>query len=217
MKKMITAGICVLVIGLSVSAVAQECGPACPACSGKTTGDLLPEKTVMGTVLYIPEGEEETAVYNLRFGLFSWLDAGVGYSKDEEETLWSVRVQPVAQDLEGWRPGLIVGTGSIQTGGSDQSIYAQLVKTWDVVEDKLGLSLAGGYATDSDFEEEWGLGTVSVTLFDLVSPFYSYDGISSHAGASVFATDWLTLTGYALEMEDFAVTVGLQWGFGSDS
>jgi hypothetical protein len=196
------------------TAEAQQCGPGCPACSGKAVGDLLPPKTVLFSGLFIPEGEEETAVFNLRYGLFSWMDAGIGYTVDEEEVIWSVRVEPFAQDLDGWRPALILGTGSVQAGGSDQSAYVQLVKTLEVVEGRFGISVAGGYATDiPDFKENWGLGNFSVTLFDRVSPFYIYDGINSHIGFSFFFTEWLTLSGFVLEMEEAAVSVGLQWCF----
>ena len=192
----------------------QQCGPGCPACSGKAVGDLLPQATILGSGLYIPDGEEETAVLNLRYGLFSWMDAGIGYALDAEETIWSVRLQPIAQDQDGWRPALILGTGSVQTGGSDQSGYIQLAKTLEIVEGRLGLSVAGGYATDlPDLREEWGLGTFSMTLFDRVSPFYIYDGINSHIGFSFFPTEWLILSGYVLEMEEPAVSVGLQWCF----
>jgi len=197
------------------TATGQECGPGCPVCSGKAVGDLLPPATVRCSGLYIPDGEEETTVLNLRYGVVSWMDAGIGYAVDTEEIIWSVRVQPIAQDLDGWRPAFVLGTGSVQTGGSDQSGYIQIAKTLEIVEGSLGISLAGGYATDlPDWREDWGLGTLTLTLFDRVSPFYTYDGVNSHVGLSFFATDWLTLTGYALEMEEPAVSVGIQWGFG---
>jgi len=47
-----------------------------------------------------------------------------------------------------------------------------------------------------------------------MSPFYTYDGINSHIGLSFFATEWLTLTGYMLEMEESALSVNVQWSFG---
>ncbi len=202
----------ILLVVLTGPTQAQECGPGCPACSGKATGDLLSPGTVLGSWLSIPDGEEETSVLKFRSGLVSWMDVGVGYAVDSEEPTWSVRVQPIAQELDGWRPALTLGTGSVQTGGSDQSIYLQVSKTREIVEGRLAISLAGGYATDlPGFEEEWGLGTVSLTLFDRVSPFYSYDGVNPHVGLSYFATEWLTLTGFYLEMEEFALSVGLQW------
>ena len=195
----------------------QECGPGCPACSGKATGDLLPPGTFFGSALYIPDGEDESRVVRLRYGVFSWMDVGIGYGLDEEETIWSVRVQPIKQDQDGWRPALIIGTGSVQTGGNDQSAYVQLAKTIAIVEGRMEMSLAAGYATDlPDLEEDWFLGTVSMLLFDKVSPFYSYDGINSHAGLSFSATDWLSLTAYALEMEELALSAGVQWRFGKD-
>ena len=195
----------------------QQCGPGCPACSGKAVGDLLPPATILGSGLYIPNSDEETAVLNFRYGLFSWMDAGIGYALETEETIWSVRVQPFAQDQGGWRPALILGTGSVQTGGNDQSIYVQIAKTFEIVEGRVGISLAGGYATDlPDMKEDWGLGTISMTLIDRVSPFYIYDGLNSHTGLSFFATKWLTLTGYMLEMEQPALSVSIQWNFGKE-
>ena len=133
----------ILFLLVTVGAVkGQECGPGCPACSGKAVGDLLPKATVLGSGLYIPNSDEETSVINLRFGLFSWMDAGIGYALDADNIIWSFRVQPVAQDQDGWRPALILGTGSVQTGGSDQSGYIQFVKSLEIVEGRLGINLA---------------------------------------------------------------------------
>jgi len=147
--------------------------------------------------------------------LSSWMDAGIGYARESEKLIWSVRFQPVAQDRDGWRPGVIIGTGSVQVGESDQSAFIQLAKTMEIIEGRLGISLAGGYATDlPDLEKNWGLGTFSLTLYDRVSPFYIYDGINSHGGLSLFATDWLTLSGYLLEMETPALSVNFLWAFG---
>ena len=216
-KAVLTVTLLLSILVLGGSARGQECGPGCPACSGKATGDLLPPAAALGSGLFIPDGEEETAVFKLRYGLLSWMDVGIGYAPDTEEMIWSVRVQPIAQDRDGWRPALILGTGSVQTGGSDQSAYVQMAKTLEIIEGRLGISLAGGYATDlPDLREDWGLGSLSLTLFDRVAPFYSYDGVNSHAGLSVFATEWLTLTGYALEMENLAVSVSVQWGRGGE-
>jgi hypothetical protein len=204
-----------LVTASAETARGQQCGPGCPVCSGKAVGDLVAPATLFGSVLYIPGGEEETAVFNLRYGLLSWMDAGIGYAVDSEEIIWSIRFAPITQDLEGWRPALILGTGSVQTGGSDQSAFIMLAKTMEIVEGTLGATLAGGYATDlPDFHEDWGLGTLTLTLFDRVSPFYSYDGINSHLGLSVFAMEWLTMTGYYLELEEPGAMAAAQWGFG---
>jgi len=203
------------ILVLTAPADAQECGPGCPACSGKATGDLLSPGTVLASGLFIPDGEEETAVLRLGYGLVSWMDVGIGYAADTEEVTWSARAQPITQDREGWRPAVIIGTGSVQTGGSDQSAYIQVAKTLEVVEGRLGVSAAGGYATDlPDLEENWLLGTLSLTLFDRASPFYSYDGVSSHVGLSYFATEWLTITGYMLEMEEPALSASVQWDIG---
>lgn len=194
----------------------QECGPGCPACSGKAIGDLISPTTIVGSVLYLPDSRDETSVVNVRYGLFSWMDAGIGYAVEAERLIWSVRFQPFAQDFEGWRPALILGTGSVQVGESDQSVFLQIAKTIEIIEGRLSFSVAGGYATDfPDWKETWGLGTFSVTLFDRIRPFYLYDGIHSHGGLSYFAADWLTFTGYWLELDAPAVSVHLQWTLGA--
>ena len=216
-KRVLTITLVLSSLVIAGVASGQECGPGCPACSGKATGDLLSPAVILGSGLYIPDGEEETGVLKLRYGLFSWMDVGIGYAVDTEEMTWSARVQPIAQDRDGWRPALILGTGSVQTGGSDQSAYVQIAKTLEIVEGRLGISLAGGYATDlPDLREDWGLASLSLTLFDRVSPFYSYDGVNSHVGLSYFATEWLTLTGYALEMDELALSVSVQWELGEE-
>ena len=75
--------------------------------------------------------------------------------------------------------------------------------------------MAGGYATDlPEIEKDWGLGSFSLTLFGRVSPFYTYDGINSHLGLSCVATEWLTLSGYSLEMETAAFSAQVQWSIG---
>ena len=209
----------IFVVLASAGIAEAQCGPGCPACSGKFIGDLIPPKTLYLSGMYIPEGEEERAVFNIRYGLFRRLDAGIGYAvaaeDGEDEVIWSLRVEPVSQDPEGWRPGLIVGTGSVQVGGSDQSAFVQLVKTLELVEERFEISLVGGYATDiPDFEENWFLATFAMTFYETVSPFYIYDGINNHAGLSVFPADWLTLSGYYLELEEPAVSIGLQFDFG---
>ncbi|MBL7032829.1 MAG: hypothetical protein ISR91_01675 [Candidatus Delongbacteria bacterium] len=204
-----------LVLVAAEVTLAQDCGPGCPACSGKARGDLLPPQNLLTSLLYIPDAEEETTVFRLRYGLFSWMDAGIGYGLDEEVASWSVRVQAIAQDREGWRPALIIGSGSVRTGGNDQSLYIQLAKSVTFLPERLELNLAGGLATDlPGIEENWWLGTLTLTLFDRVSPFYSYDGINPHLGLSCSATEWLTLTGYYLEMETAALAAGIQWNFG---
>ncbi len=206
----------ILVIQTS-PALAQECGPGCPACSGKATGDLLSPGTFLTSGLFIPDGEEETFVARVGYGVLPWMDVGIGYAVDTEELAWSLRTQPVAQDRDGWRPAVIVGTGSVQTGGSDQSAYVQVLKSLEIIEGRLGATIAGGYATDlPDLEESWGLATVGLTLFDRFSPFYTYDGVNSHVGLSYFANDWLTVSAYVLEMEEPAVSVSFLWGPGED-
>lgn len=202
------------ILVLTADSFGQECGPGCPACSGKTMGDLQATKSVSGSFLYIPDGEMETAVFNLRYGIVSWLDVGIGYTLDAEETIWGVRLKPFEQGEKWWSAALLIGTGSVQTGGSDQSGYIIIAKSLEIIESRFGISLAGGYATDlPDLKKDWGMGTFSMTFYDRFSPFYTYDGVGSHLGLTFFATEWLSLSGYLLEMEELALSISIQWIF----
>lgn len=79
-------------------------------------------------------GEDDTGIINLRAGVNSWLDLGLGYSIKTDQLIWSARIQPIVEDESSWRPGLILGTGSVRTGGSDQSVFLQLTKAFDFNE-----------------------------------------------------------------------------------
>ena len=46
----------------------------------------------------IPTGEDETGVFNLRAGVTSWLDLGLGYTMKSKKLIWSARWQPLAED-----------------------------------------------------------------------------------------------------------------------
>lgn len=108
------------------NASAQECGPSCPVCSGGggSSAALLPQGSFMFSGLSIPTADEERTVLKSGYGIASWLDVGIGYAVRTEKVLWSARLQPVFEQENGWRPGIVLGTGSVQTGGSDQSLYA---------------------------------------------------------------------------------------------
>ena len=105
LKTTLTASLLLAAMVIAAPAYGQECGPGCPACSGKATGDLLAPGTLLASGLFIPDGEEETIVTKLGYGVVSWLDVGIGYAIDTEEVIWSARVQPIAQDRDGWQRG----------------------------------------------------------------------------------------------------------------
>jgi hypothetical protein len=188
---------------------AQGCGPNCPVCSGagSNEGALLSQSSLMISGLSIPTAEEETTVLNIKYGIFNWLNAGLGYAFRTEKVLWSLRTQPVLEQENGWRPGIILGTGSVQTGGSDQSLYAQLIKSIKVGE-SFGLQLSAGAATLlPDFDETYGLAGVTTSFYERYALFANYDGKSFHEGISWVPTDWLTLSFLMVESEFPAISI----------
>ena len=198
-----------LILLLAGMTYAQECGPNCPVCSGAGANDgaLLSKRSVMISGLSIPTADEERAVFNTRYGILSWLDAGIGYAARTEEVLWNIRAQPVLEQEKGWRPGIILGTGSVQTGGSDQSVYAQLIKSWEISE-SFGLRFSVGTATlVPDFEETYGLAGITTSFFERYAAFASYDGESFHEGVSWIPLDWLSLSFLMVETEFPAVSI----------
>ncbi len=201
--------ILLLVLLITITTYAQECGPSCPVCSGGGSNDgaLLSQKSVLISGLSIPTADEERAVLNARYGILSWLDAGVGYAIRTEKVLWNIRVQPVLEQEDSWRPGIILGTGSVQTGGSDQSIYAQFIKSQEIGE-TFGLRLSAGAATLlPGFDEIYGLAGVTASLYERYAMFGNYDGKSFHSGLSWIPSDRFTLSFLMVEMESPAISI----------
>lgn len=204
----------ILVILLSVLlpagiTYAQECGPSCPVCSGAggNDGALLSPNSITVSGLSIPTADEERMVLNARYGILSWLDAGIGYALRTEKVLWSARIQPVLEQEDGWRPGIILGIGSVQTGGSDQSIYAQCIKSWEITE-VLGLRLSAGAATlVPDYDELYGLAGITASFYERYAGFANYDGTSWHEGISWIPVDWFTLSFMMVETEFPAISL----------
>ena len=212
MKKVFVSLIIVL-SGFVNVARAQECGPSCPVCSGSgdNTGALLAPRTLLATGMYIPKGEDETGVLNLRYGMFSWLDVGLGYTVEAEKPIWGARLQPLSESEVGWRPGLILGTGSVRTGGSDQSVFIQITKSWEFRQG-YALRLSGGFASlVPDFERGYGLAGLILTVTERFSPFVRYDGRNFHLGLSWIPTDRLTVAGLYIETSDPALSLGYRW------
>ena len=191
---------------------AQECGPSCPVCSGAGNNDgaLLTERSVMISGLSIPTADEETTVSNARYGILPWLDAGVGYAFKTEKALWNVRVQPIFEQENGWRPGIILGTGSVQTGGSDQSLYLQFIKSLEISE-TFGLRLSAGTATLlPDFDEIYGLAGITMSFYERIAIFSNFDGKSFHEGVSWVPSDWFTLSFLMVETEFPAFSISIK-------
>jgi len=198
-----------LILLLAGMTSAQECGPACPVCSGSGSdaGALLSRRAVTISGLSIPTADEERTVLNTRYGILSWLDAGIGYAIRTEKVLWSVRTQPVIEQKNSWKPGIILGTGSVQTGGSDQSMYAQFIKSWEINQ-VLSLRFSTGAATlVPDFDEVYGLAGITTSFNKRYIAFANYDGKSFHEGISWIPSDWLTLSLMMVETEYPAISI----------
>ena len=200
-----------VILGLNSITVAQECGPSCPVCSGTTDGSLLAPKSFLFRGLYIPTGEEEYGVLNLRYGAFEWLDVGVGYTIKAEKIVWSARIQPIKENEDNLKPGIIIGTGSVRTGSSDQSVYLHITKSREFSE-KFALRLTGGIASlVPEFTKIYGMAGLTMILAEKFSPFVNFDGINFHEGISWIATDWLSVAVLLIESKDPAISVGIRW------
>jgi hypothetical protein len=200
---------------LPKAAFVQGCGPFCPVCSGTggSTSALVSKGVIISNILVIPQGEEETGVINLRGGVTSWLDLGVGYTIEADKFLWSIRLQPVCESESSiLRPSVIIGTGSVQTGGSDQSLFLQVSKSWEI-SDIFSVRLSTGIASLlPELEKYYGLAGIIMTITENWSPFVSYDGISVHPGISWIPKDWLSVGAVLIESKEPALSVGLRFG-----
>ena len=189
--------------------LAQACGPNCPACSGTTDGSLTPFKSISLQGLYIPTGEEEFGVMSLKYGAFDWLDLGIGYTFKAQKIIWNARLQPIKQNEDNWKPSIILGTGSIRTGSSDQSIYMNVLKSKEFSEN-FAMSLSGGVAgLASNIDKIYGIGNVSLIFIEKITAFVNFDGISFHEGVMWTVNDWFTTGFMLIESKDPAITVNI--------
>jgi len=204
-----------VVLFSSAPVIAQECGPSCPVCSGNSgSGVVLERNTLLVSGLLIPTGEEERGVISARYGVLKWLDAGVGYTVVTRKPVWSVRARAIEERKDGWVPALVVGTGSVQMGGSDQSVYLQASKGFDP-SPNLGLRVsAGASMLIPEVSRIYGLAGATATVFERFSFFVSYDGQNFHEGASVSPVDWLSISAMMVESKDLAAAVSFTHAFG---
>jgi len=214
-KFIVSTFITILVVGLGINVQAQECGPGCPICSGSgsSTGALLAPGTMVSTAMAIPNGEDDTGIFNLRAGVTSWLDLGLGYGIKSEQLIWSVRIQPFAEDESSWKPGIILGTGSVRTGGSDQSVFLQITKAFDFNEIISARFSVGFASLLPNLNQEFLLASLTMTVYEHWSPFLSYDGRNFHYGLSWIPLDWLFIAGFMVEAKTPAFLVGYRWSF----
>lgn len=196
-------------LGLNGLLQAQTCGPNCPACSGTTDGSLTPLKSISLQGLYIPSGEEEIGIMSLKYGAFDWLDLGIGYTFKSEKVIWNARLQPIKQNEDNWKPSVVLGTGSIRTGSSDQSIYLNILKSKEFSEN-FAIGISGGVATlASDIDKYYGIGNVSLIFIEKITTFVNFDGISFHEGIMWTVNDWFTAGAMLIESKDLAVTINI--------
>ncbi len=206
MKKIIV--LLALILSLSNVVIAQVCGPSCPVCSGSTDGSLLATRSFLFTSMSIPGGEEENGVFNLRYGAFPRFDVGAGYTVKSNEVFWNARFQAVLE--ESWKPGIILGTGSVRTGKSDQSLYLHITKSWEFSE-SFALRATGGVASlVPEYEKVYGLASITTSIAEKFSPFVSYDGINFHEGLAWIPLDWLTISVLLIESKDPAISFGIK-------
>ena len=196
----------------------QECGPGCPVCSGsgRSTGSLLPSGSLLTSFLYIPGGEEESGVINLRAGINSWLDVGLGYTVKAKKPIWSLRLQVIGEDEDSWKPGVIIGTGSVQTGRSDQSLFLFVTKSHEFSETFSARLSVGTASLIPELDRAYFLSSLTLTITDNWSPFVSYDGRSFHFGLSYIPFDWLFVGVLMLEAKYPSLLIGTRWNLVSD-
>jgi hypothetical protein len=187
--------------------LAQGCGPNCPACSGTTDGNLISAKSLSLQGMYIPTGEEEFGIMSLKYGAFDWMDLGIAYTFKAEKIIWNARLQVIKQNEDNWKPNIILGTGSIRTGSSDQSIYVNVLKTKEFSEN-FAMSVSGGVASlASEIDKIYGIGNVSFIFMEKITTFVNFDGISFHEGIMWTVNDWFTAGFMMIESKDPAITV----------
>lgn len=209
--------ICVVIAGmlfLSNKGYGQECGPNCPACSGGSSGGIIAKNNLLISALGILKSDDEYAVTNVRYGVFNWMDVGLGYAFKAKDPIWSVRIKPLAEKEDKWYPGIIIGTGSVRTGGSDQSVYGMLTKTVEFSEKFVLQGYVGAASVFKDIENPFFLSGLSAIFLEKFTVFGSYDGLNFHEGIAWTATDNLTLSGLLIETRYPSLSVSYRFDLG---
>jgi len=199
---------------ISSKAYSQECGPNCPACSGGSSGGIIAKNNLLVSALAMPTSDDEYAVANIRYGVLNWMDAGVGYAFKAKDPIWSLRIQPLAENEDKWYPGVIVGTGSVRTGGSDQSVYGMITKTVEFSESFALQGYVGAASVFKDFENPFFLSGLSAIFLEKLTVFGSYDGLNFHEGLAWTATDNLTLSAMMIETRYPSLSVSYRFDLG---
>jgi hypothetical protein len=106
-----------------------------------------------------------------------------------------------------------LGTGSVQTGGSDQSVFIQLTKAFDFGEEIAARFSIGVASLLPDLDKGYFLAGLTLTVTERWNPFLSYDGRNFHVGLSWIPKDWLFVAGLIVEMKYPAILVGNRWSF----
>lgn len=199
-----------LFIGIQLYALAQGCGPNCPVCSGSANGNITNYQTLSLSALYIPSGEDETGVMTMRYGAFDWLDVGIGYTFKNKDIIWNARIKAINQDEDGWKPALILGTGSIRADGNDQSIYMSLLKSKEFSEG-FAISVSAGIATlSSDMSKYYGIANLSLIFHEKLTAFVNFDGIQFHEGIQWTFNDWLSAGFMLIETKNPAISINIR-------
>ena len=146
---------------------------------------------------------------SIKYGAFEWLDLGLGYTFKAQKIIWNARLQPIKQNEDNWKPSVILGTGSIRTGSSDQSIYLNVLKSKEFSEN-FAIGLSAGVATlASDLEKIYGIANISLIFIEKITIFVNFDGISFHEGVAWTVNNWFTAGIMLIESKDLAISVNI--------
>jgi len=203
----------IVIILLSSIVSAQECGPMCPVCSGSSDGSLLDAQSFLFTTTNIPGGKEEKSVLNVRYGVFPRFDVGAGYTVKSDKVIWNARFEAFREDGDSWIPGFILGSGSVRTGSSDQSLYLHVTKSWEFSEDFAVRMTTGAATLVPEYDKVYGLAGMTTSIYEKFSPFVNYDGKNFHEGIAWIPLNWLTVSVLMIESKEPALSAGLRWSY----
>jgi len=211
MKKFIIVLTIILsVMSINLLAVGQECGPNCPLCSGSGLNSeaLLSKGTIMGSLLVAPGGEE-TIIPAVKFALHKRIDLGIGYINKSNIIIWNTRFL-ISEESEKY-PGIIIGSGSVRTGGSDQSVFITATKNLEDYIDKPFRFSFGTSSVISDLHKIYFIGTVSYLYKEKIFPFLSYDGLNAHLGFSYILKENFNIGLILIEKRYVGISTGIRF------
>jgi hypothetical protein len=183
-----------VLIALQSAKGQDECGAACPVCTGDLKTAQAKEKRYSGVV---PHGrvswfnivvlgekhgdEEERGSTSFTIGLFNRMDAGLTLGLESWDVRGRVKVLLTGERI--WWPAVLAGIGNIRPSGLETNGYLMFSKAFPIATN-FPIHAYVGVARPFDNGDFEGIAGLSMGIGSNVGGMSAYDGKEFHIGGA---------------------------------